>query len=218
MNIKKIRHKFRIQAFLQDKSFITEVDRLLDSCNFNYEFENDPSNYLETLASWPAHVVLLEFSAKNIPFIAQIKSASPETKIILLHSKIDERQSCSLLNNFIYDCIAFPLIEEKVFLRSLDRALESNYYTYKSEQLLEDIGLIKKANNDLKPDDMYSWINRIYASSRLEDATQLFLDEVSSHYGDAEVVFFKTIKSHKTIVATQASNYDLRKPKALVLV
>lgn len=141
--------------------------------------------------------------------IEELKGKYPETEIIVLAPAEAFVEAVRLLGLGVYDCLQYPLFDLGLLVKSLDRAVEKNFYLYQLEQmsLNEKVqaenteSLITKADED-QYFEFRNWLFGLYLTRSLDEAIGHYLDLL--HKNATPGVLFRHYPHRRVLIATQS--------------
>ncbi|MCB9025089.1 MAG: diguanylate cyclase [Bdellovibrionaceae bacterium] len=174
--------------------------------------------FYETVKENPPHTILLEQDMLIVlgdTFIEEVIELLPEVHIIIYADQHELFSTSHLIRRGVYDCVAYHEDNLDFLVRAVDRASECDYYIYMNEQLknrsLRNEGFSGK--NEMPFFDI--WISQLHEKRNLKEVIDSFLTETSRHLSKKEIIYFKYIPSHQSLVASQSIVTNIDKVRGL---
>ena len=82
--------------------------------------------FLKIIDEFVPHVLICEYEEEGgfEESLRLIRSKLPETHIVLLANELNWIRALELYDKGVYDCVEFPLLDERALVQSVDRAIE----------------------------------------------------------------------------------------------
>ena len=214
LKVENIRSSFTIYIADKERKRLEILGSDLEANEYNASVFDDFERLLEFIPQEPPHILFFNyyFICEEPSRIQQILDVSPETQIFILTSPENFKNSMELYSQGIYDCLVseayrdpfqkeFSLEMKNQLLRAADRVAELNYYTYMNEQLRESAE--EKGESFSGNFTLFNiWMNGLKKCETKKDLIKCFLVEFSRYYKGAPVVFYKYVRSYKSLVSS----------------
>lgn len=168
----------------------------------------------------PPHTLLLDQDMLIVlgeTFIEEVIDILPEVHIIIYADQQDLFSTSHLIGLGVYDCVAYHEDNLDFLVRAVDRASECDFYVYMNEQLKKKGS--KDKNLQKLPDMSFFeiWLSQLNEKRTLKEVIDSFLNEVSNYLSNKEIIYFKYIATHQSLVAAQSVVSDIEKVRGLGL-
>ncbi|MCB0355657.1 MAG: GGDEF domain-containing protein, partial [Bdellovibrionales bacterium] len=218
MRIQKYRPSFTVFILDSQSVRLEKVFRAFKKSGyFTQEFLNSES-FFEEAKENPPHIVFLEQDTLVVlgeDFIEDVNKLLPEIHIIIYADQHELFSTSHLIRRGVYDCVAYNEENLDFLIRAADRAAECDYYLYMNEQLkLRSI----KSDEEVKPSEMplfEIWLDQLNEKRSLKEVIDSFLAEMARHMAKKEIIYFKYIPSHQSLVASQSVVLEIEKVRGL---
>ena len=218
MNIVPYRSSFTVFVLDSDKKRCKKVYSAISEAGFDSYFSVSYENFFEDLESHPPHIVFLEEDSLIIwgeSFLEDVINKLPEVHVIIYAKQNDLFSTSQFIDKGVYDCVAYNEDNLNFLVLAADRAAERDYFMYMNEQLQTQTVSSEEGAKDNKMPLFEIWLTHLNEKRSLKEAIDSFLAEVSRHLNKQELIYFKYVASHQSLIASQSIVADLAKVRGL---
>lgn len=227
MNITPFRSSFCLGVLDSNKVRCNFVGNTLMEAGYTVSMFNEADELYSSIEEMPPHTLFLEQDTLIIfgdDFLDQLHTKLPEVHIIVYAKQEDLYSTSQFIPQGIYDCVAYNQEHLDFLILAADRASERDYFMFMNEQMHEVSAPSTVVTSHLETQDFEvndnmdhfsSWLNTLLEKRNLKDSVDSFLQEVSRYLNKAEVIYFKYVPSHQSLLASQSVVTDLVKVRGL---
>lgn len=218
MRIQQYRPSFVVHIVDSQNERCEKVFETFKKTGYSTSKFNSSEILIEEVKANPPHIVLVEQDTLIVygeSFIDDLINLLPEVHIIIYAEQYELFSTSQFISRGVYDCVAYHEDNLEFLVRAADRAAECDYYIYMNEQLksrsLRSEGV--NGQNEISLFDI--WLSQLNEKRNLKEVIDCFLSEASRYLSKKEIVYFKYIPSHQSLVASQSVVTDIEKVRGL---
>ncbi|MEZ4873808.1 MAG: diguanylate cyclase [Bdellovibrionales bacterium] len=210
---------FNILILDSSPSRATEIGQLLGKKKYQVKVVHRFEDFFATVREFVPHVLIIPFEEDDDfqHSLSLIKNKLPETHLLLLSNELNHMRALDTYEQGVYECIEYPLLDERILLKSVHRAIERDWLFYQAEQIKEVLqgrGFLS-APEATQEDSINSmdvaWVKSLQNLHTLDEFIVSQLKYLSKLNSNTEVLFFKYVNNHRSIIATFSIHEDLTK-------
>ena len=218
MNIEQYRSSFNVCVIDKQLERCDSVFVALKDAGYSTSTSLSSEQFFERIKLDPPHIIFVEQDTLIVlgeEFVESCLRILPEVHMIVYAEQTEIFSASHFFDQGAYDCVAYIDNDFEFLVRAADRAAERDYYMYMNEQLMsknkrDSVSLDKAAFMSFE-----MWVSQLMETRNLKEAIDLYLQEVSRFLGEKQIVFFKYIPSHQSLVASQSVVADVNKVRGL---
>ncbi len=226
MNIARYRSSFTIAIIDADSYRGQKIYQALKTAGYISHQYISAEVFFEKVESSPPHILFLEQDTLIIlgeSFIDDVLNYLPEVHIIIYAKQEDLYSTSQFISRGVYDCVAYHEENLNFLVLSADRAAERDYFMYMNEQLQVEggaLGIEDKAepveanppafenreqnNSDHYLRDYGLWFSYLQEKKTLRETVEAFLLEATRILENKEIIYFKYVPSHSSLIVAQS--------------
>jgi diguanylate cyclase (GGDEF)-like protein len=217
MNIVPYRKSFTVYVADSDIGSGGRIVKMLSDAGYICEHKMNSQSLLSEIFKSPPHIIILRYEDTHFfngndahaAFIEKLINHLPEVHLLVAANKSNINKACDLFGSGVYDCFEWPLQNNHMLLRAIDRAAENDYYMYLNEQLQA------KSTTASEPAEssfayLHLFLKEIESAPSVQVMIDIWLKEAARHLGVSEGIYFRYVEARKVLVAAHAIGYNIQ--------
>ncbi|OFZ19003.1 MAG: hypothetical protein A2Z20_11515, partial [Bdellovibrionales bacterium RBG_16_40_8] len=209
------RNSFNVVVAGSDLKSGSEIAATLTNAGYSCELRINIATLILELLKTPPHIIVLFYNdsyfltGKNShkEFIKKLRTFLPDVQIIFLVEQKDMVKACELYELGIYDCIVWPVANQLLILKAVDRAAETDYYILLNGQTRtkdEDLVTVQDSNFAI----FNIWLKGIELVASREQLNRLWLQEAVRILRANKAIFMRYNPTKKTLIVAETIGFD----------